>query len=84
MKHRINNNLGGPTGGFDGRLAVDIEEALSILKTVTWLDREKKREERAVTRQRAKIAAVSLQKTPWEGKDLANLIWAIDNEIRED
>ncbi len=49
-------------GNIDGRLAYDIVEAARVLRTVKQLDYERGREER----QRAKVAAITLKKMPWE------------------
>jgi len=47
---------------LDGHMARDIVEAALTLRTVKRLDAE----HRAEARQKAKVAAVSLAKMPWE------------------
>ncbi len=49
-------------GNIDGRLAHDIVEAALILRAVKRLDYERAEEKR----HRAKIAAITLQKMPWD------------------
>ena len=49
-------------GNFDGRLAYNIVEAAQVLRTVKRLDSQ----DRADKLRRAKVAAVSLAKMPWD------------------
>ena len=49
-------------GNIDGRLAYDIADAAYVIRTVNRLDKELQAE----VRQKAKIAAITLHRAPWE------------------
>ena len=60
--HRVGADRTTHPGNIDGRLAYDIVEAAHIINTVKWLDKERTVEER----HRAKVAAITLQRMPWD------------------